>query len=270
LRNITLKGIATNTVPLVTVAGGHLVLEADAVIKDDTTTCVIPDGGYGILTYGGGVHVQSGTFTMNGGTISGNSVKSGTFGGGVFVEVTGAFTMNGGDISGNSAGGGGGVFVGFFNPLLTYTGSNTGTFMMNGGTISGNSATNPSGDAYLFNPGGGVYVDTDGMFTMTGSAVISGNTTIYNSNQGDADVFGGGVYVRRDGVFTKSGNSTIYGYSAGDSNSNKVVGTDGSSILANKGHAAYAKADSKQRNGMAAEGVDMRYRVSGQGDTGWE
>ena len=85
---------------------------------------------------GGGVYVYGGTFTMSGGTISGNTGGNG--GGGVYVS-SGTFTMNGGEISGNTArmdvappisgntaGEGGGVYV------------YGGTFIPNGGTVSGN------------------------------------------------------------------------------------------------------------------------------------
>jgi hypothetical protein len=49
---------------------------------------------------GGGVHTD-GTFTMTGGTISGNDATSGN-GGGVNVSVNGTFTKSGGTIFGNS------------------------------------------------------------------------------------------------------------------------------------------------------------------------
>jgi uncharacterized repeat protein (TIGR02543 family) len=131
--NVTLQGRSDNTAPLVTVAG-TLVMNRGAKITGNSA-------------YRGGVSVFNGTFTMNGGTISGNSASSDDGGGGVFV-FNGTFTMNGGTISGNSAssrGVGGGVFV------------SNGTFTMNGGTISGNSV-----DTF---GGGGVYVD-HGEFTM--------------------------------------------------------------------------------------------------------
>jgi hypothetical protein len=55
-----------------------------------------------------GVYVGDGTFTMTGGTISGNTSSSG---GGVYVR-DGTFTMSGGTISGNTAAHcGGGVYV---------------------------------------------------------------------------------------------------------------------------------------------------------------
>ena len=106
-------------------------------------------GGWTDQLYCGGVHVsKSGTFTMNGGTISDNRTGTGGGGGGVCLN-SGTFTMNGGTISHNSAKDGGGVYV-----------SDSGTFTMNGGTISDNSGRN----------GGGVCLG--GTFTMTGGTII--------------------------------------------------------------------------------------------------
>lgn len=77
---------------------GHLTLidsENDAVLQQGTIQ-------------GGGVRVV-GAFTMNGGTIEGNTAEDG---GGVNIEKDGTFTMNGGRISGNRVtGNGGGVYV---------------------------------------------------------------------------------------------------------------------------------------------------------------
>ncbi|GHV92661.1 hypothetical protein AGMMS50268_31640 [Spirochaetia bacterium] len=61
---------------------------------------------------GGGVYVE-GTFTMREGTISGNTADNlagSGYGGGVYVTGT-SFTMSGGSISGNTANSGGGVYV---------------------------------------------------------------------------------------------------------------------------------------------------------------
>jgi uncharacterized repeat protein (TIGR02543 family) len=203
--NVSLYGLDNNTTPLVQVNnGGTLVMNDGSKISGNTTS-----NNYSFSYYyspGGGVYVNSGgTFTMNGGEISGNSTfpyYSNASGGGVLV-YNGTFTMNGGMISSNSAttsGYGGGVFMysgtftmngGAINNN-TATGGNggggvyvlTGTFTMSGGTINGNSATNSSG--------GGVYVDSGGTFTMS-SGTISDNT----SNQG------GGIY--NSGTFTVSG-----------------------------------------------------------------
>jgi hypothetical protein len=125
----------------------------------------------GNWSYRGGVYVGGGTFTLNGGIIGGNSASIN--GGGVYVSG-GTFTMKGGTISGNTASGsrgfqpGGGVYI-----------EKNGVFTMEGGTISENTASN----------GGGVYID-EGTFTMTGGT-ISGN---------EGKDGGGGVYVR--GTFT--------------------------------------------------------------------
>jgi hypothetical protein len=67
---------------------------------------------------------------MQGGEISGNTVQGGdwVYGGGVRVDK-GTFTMEGGAISGNTAGRGGGVMV-----------ESNSTFTMQGGTIYGSAA----------------------------------------------------------------------------------------------------------------------------------
>ena len=169
--NIVLKGKREYIYLLVSVIGGNLILNDGSKIT------------------GGGVSVNYGTFTMNGGTISGNTI--GSPGGGVSIANGGTFTMNGGTISGNTAatassgGSGGGVHV---------TG---GTFTMNGGVISGNTAPQD---------GGGVFINAEGTFTMNGG-IISGNT---------ARLYGGGVFSSVNGTFTMhggtiSGNTAFYG-----------------------------------------------------------
>jgi uncharacterized repeat protein (TIGR02543 family) len=167
--NITLQGRSDSAASLVIVgSGGTLVMNSGSRITGKTNSSNGSSHG-GVDVYGGGM------FTMNGGTISGNSA---TWGGGVFVG--GTFTMNGGTISGNSASNyGGGVYV-------------LGTFTMSGGTISGNSVSGTGG--------GGVMVD-GGAFTMSGGT-ISGNSSNY----------GGGVYVHTTGgTFIKQSGGVIYG-----------------------------------------------------------
>ena len=136
---------------------------------------------------GGGVYVESGTFNMNDGTISGNKAKNekasnDTNGGGVYVNKSGTFNMNAGAISANTATNtdsknttyGGGVYV------------SGGTFTMNGHatSVTGNTATN----------GGGVYVSS-GTFNMN-DGKISGNT-------------GNGVFVHNNATFTVSKTPTV-------------------------------------------------------------
>ncbi|GAB6391969.1 MAG: putative lipoprotein [Treponematales bacterium] len=93
----------------------HTFIMNDGVISENTTA-----------ERGGGV--SAGIFTMNGGTISGNSTQ---YGGGVNA---GTFTMKGGTISGNTAREGGGVRV-----------RSDGKFIKTGGIIYGSNA--PDGQA---------------------------------------------------------------------------------------------------------------------------
>ena len=162
---ITLRGVGANR----TISSGFTVGSGATLVLDNNITLsqgvAVNDGGSFIMnngsaitsvsSYYNGVAIKYGTFTMNGGTISGNSGR------GVYVE-SGTFTMNGGTISRNTTDrGGGGVSVG------------SGTFTMTVGTISGNTAGR----------GGGVFVER-GTFTMS-DGTISGNTARE----------GGGVFV---------------------------------------------------------------------------
>ena len=117
----------------------------------DTDTVKYVTGGYITGGGGGGVYVgNSGTFTMAGGTIIGNTASAG---GG--VNNWGTFNMQGGKITENTANGGdggGGVF-------------NGGTFTMSGGSITNNTAS-------VF--GGGVY--NYGTFKLSGAPTIKNNT----------------------------------------------------------------------------------------------
>ena len=131
----------------------------DTIVVYGTLYLYDKKNNFGKITHAGtkmgGVYIETnGSFTMNGGTITGNNIS---YGGGVFNY--GTFTMNGGKIEGNKASEGGGVY-------------NAGTFKMNEGTIEGNKAEF----------GGGVY--NAGTFTMT-EGTIKDNTAYEK---------GGGVY----------------------------------------------------------------------------
>jgi hypothetical protein len=221
---VALVGVSGNKAPVVVVKkDGTFIMNGGSI------------SGNSIKGSGSGVDVQGGTFTMNGGSISGNSVwGDGGSGGGVYVRG-GTFTMSDGTISGNSAhcyyGRGGGVCV--FD----------GTFTMSGGTISGNSTQ--SGGA---NYGGGVYVkggtftmndgsisrnssygDGGGVCVMDGTFTMSGGTISGNSSQSLRG--GGGVYVE-DGTFTMS-DGTISGNSVAE-DSDSVYG-DGGGVYVRSG-----------------------------------
>jgi uncharacterized repeat protein (TIGR02543 family) len=233
--NVTLQGRSDNTASLVRVnSGGSLVMNTGSKVSGNT---VSKD-----YAHGGGVYV-SGTFTMNGGDISNNSIYSYYGGGGVHIDSNGTFTMSGGKIKNNSA--------------YNYSSSNStngggvsvwgGVFTMNGGEVSDNSAYN-----YDSNPssyGGGVDV-YGGMFTMSGGT-ISGNTASY----------GGGVYV--SGSFIKQSNGIIYGSNASSGLKNTASYGD------NNGHAVYVSGSVKKRNTTAGSDVTMNSAVSGSAG-GWE
>jgi hypothetical protein len=169
---------------------------------------------------GGGVFVNSGTFTMEGSAlVSGNTAS---YGGG--VHNGGTFTMQDTAwVSGNTASSsGGGVYIG------------EGTFTMQGfASVSGNMASY----------GGGVNVISGGTFTMQGNASVSGST---------AGV-GGGVYVSsgfEGTTFIKKG-GTIYGDTdtthTADSTENTATGGSGHAVLGG----------SKKRNSTAGPTVNL-------------
>jgi uncharacterized repeat protein (TIGR02543 family) len=231
--NITLKGLPTNDNSLLLVSGASasLRMKAGAKISGNTTSGLMGSGvsvvlggsfsmeggeisGNTAAFGGGGVSVLGSSFSMEGGKISGNTATFG--GGGVDVLGNGNFTMSGGEISGNrTTMSGGGVSVGgsfsmeggkISGNIVSTTGGggvavNDGSFSMEGGEISGNKA--------VF--GGGVDVFGSGSFTMSGGE-ISGNTATAASSAGYG---GGGVYVY-SGAFTMeggkiSGNTAFHG-----------------------------------------------------------
>jgi hypothetical protein len=287
---VTLKGLNSGERLVVIKSGGAFTLEEEAAVRDNT---------------GGGVYVDGGTLTMNGGAISGNAVSSttrNTYGGGVYLNG-GTFTMNGGVVGNNSAStAGGGVYL------------NGGTFAMSDGTISGNSASSRGGGVYSSggtvtvsggaisgNSGGGVY-SSGGTVTMSGGA-ISGNT---NSSGGGVSVIsgtftmsggtisgntastnGGGVFAS-SGTFTMSGGE-IGGNTASANGGGVYAGPSGtftkqsggviyggSDRAAPKNSASYGSAvyvskgnASYERNRTAGEDVSLDSGVSGRAG-GWE
>ena len=139
-------------------------------------------------TYGGGVYVDAGSFTMYGGSIYGNSLsaKYSASGGAVYAKSASnnsqkaSFTLYAGSIYGNSASSGGGVWVGEPSDIK-----------MTGGSIYGNKAIN----------GGGLYVNGWANVLLSGGS-ITGNTAS----------LGGGVYQNNTSVPVElSGNIQIIG-----------------------------------------------------------
>ncbi|MDR1468225.1 MAG: hypothetical protein LBT00_02905 [Spirochaetaceae bacterium] len=271
LRNITLKGLGilvgstwtnANKTALIRV-DGTLNLESGAAITGNTNIAsYMADvtGAGPICSNGGGVHVSAGgTFTMNGGTISGNTISGGNKnirlgGSGAGVYTAGTFTMNGGSISDNTnkalwgdvdtaktsekrygQGGGGGVFV-----------SIGGKFTMKDGTISGNTSNGSMNNNQLISRynGGGVYVcgslqtyddveygkSGSSEFIMEGGT-ISGNTA--NS--------GGGVYVYSVGVFTMKGGTISGNKATGDLLLSRYPGAGGGVYASSHGDYGYGQ-----------------------------
>ena len=169
---------------------------------------------------GAGVRMyNNGTFNMYGGNITGNEAKNFTsnsenvgIGGGVCMEKNSTFNMYAGTISKNTGEYGGGVY--------SYDGS---VFNMSGGTIENNQAT---GKNTAFGGGGGVNI-VGNTFNMSGGTIRDNNTNAYgggvyvgsNFNMtggeitgNEANKFGGGVYVKSAygmGHFTVSGSAKV-------------------------------------------------------------
>jgi hypothetical protein len=269
IQDLTLKGRTSNSVPVVRVnSGGTLVMKAGSRITGNTSSSDI-----------GGVYINDGTFTMNGGAVSGNSAY---ISGGVYING-GTFTMSGGAVSDNSStssggNGGGGVVV-----------VSQGTFKMNGGEVRGNKS-----NAY----GGGVFASTNAVFTMSGGAV-SGNSVSGRKEGGGVHLNsatfmmsgggvsgnsagsggGGGVFVSTGGIFNMSGgevraNTASKGggvYLAGKSftmSGGVIYGSEaggGKANTANDGKSAaiYNDGDSVEPDDLVTDGmrdttIDMR------------
>lgn len=158
----------------ITMTGTGPAIKLDGTSAGNRASLIITDCmGEGKITHAEGktgpaVKVCGyGSFTMYGGTITGNHANGS--GGGVCIEGTnGSFTMYGGSITNNSAtGSGGGVYV---------DGKNS-SFTMYGGTITNNSAKNS---------GGGVYVGSENQkyVWVGGNAQIAGNTADSKTDSG--------------------------------------------------------------------------------------
>jgi uncharacterized repeat protein (TIGR02543 family) len=196
--------------------GGSFTMRNGSIEGHNGEGVYVANGGIFIMRNGsiegnngdGGVRAN-GIFTMEGGSIKGNTAF--TSGGGVSID--GIFTMEGGSIEGNTGFRGGGVHI-----------YSDGTFIMKNGSIKDNTASDSD------RGGGGVYINDGGTFTME-------NGSIEDNTASDC---GGGVYVHGEyaywigtyiyGTFTMKGGS-IEGNTASDS---------GGGVFLNN-HAAFSK-----------------------------
>jgi len=240
--------------------GGSLVMNDGAVLRNNAN-----------LSHGGGVRLEGGTFTMNGGSIAYNTTDN--RGGGVHIN-DGIFNMNGGEISGNTAATGGGVRINNATAVFTMQGgkisdnvattgtggvSVIGTFIMNGGEISNNTAGTTSGGistggTFTMNTGkiigntagtdaGGVRV-TDGTFTMN-DGEISGNTA---NNDGGGIKVTGGTFTMQDGKII--GNTALDGGGMDVSGSSTTVTMNGGEISGNVATKIEGNTDAGRGGGM--------------------
>jgi fibronectin type 3 domain-containing protein len=194
--NITINRSGSTGNSLVQVnSGSTLIMNTGSKITGNRYFLTYPDNG---RSYGGGVYINGGTFTMNGGEISDNCAY---YGSGVCVN-SGTFTMNGGKITANinDEGYGGGVFI-----------NNGANFIMAGGEISANATIkNVSG---VSSRGGGVY-SSGGSFRMSGGVIYGSNASASLRNVATT----GAALYRSSGTaqygtssgstFTSSGNLT--------------------------------------------------------------
>lgn len=167
---------------------------------------------------GAGVEIQNGTFTMYGGTISDNHAEyagSNYGGGGVCAQTSGTFTMYGGTINNNhSATDAGGVMV-----------WGGGAMNIDGGTIRDNTADEA---------GGGIRTNSY-KFIISGNSVIENNTAVkgggvyYGSSSNTMTISdsarisdntatgnGGGIYFDNKGSLTMNGGSITGNTATGD------------------------------------------------------
>lgn len=168
---------------------------------------------------GAGVEIQNGTFKMYGGTISDNyEENAGSYygGGGVCAHTSGTFTMYGGTISNNhSEADAGGVTV-----------WGGGAMNIDGGTIRDNTADGS---------GGGICTNSN-EFKISGNSVIENNTAVmgggvfyhgYSSSNmtisesarisgNTATGNGGGIYFKNEGTLTMNGGSISGNTTTGD------------------------------------------------------
>lgn len=140
--------------------GGNVITVKGTMTLKDSSTDTVADqgritGGNSSSATGGGVLVNSSSFTMQGGNITGNrNTNDSQGGGGVLLNGNGSFSMQGGSIANNEAlNWGGGVYS-----------SSSGDFTMTGGSITGNKSAQ-----------GGVFSYSS--ISLGGTAVIQGNMT---------------------------------------------------------------------------------------------
>nr|MCR4670744.1 Ig-like domain-containing protein [Saccharofermentans sp.] len=159
----------------VNIDGGKFTMNGGSIDQNNASGYMsmgtrITGTGAGVYIQYNSAHRRLGTFEMNGGVIKdngkGNYGEADVYyGGGVYVGSNCTFTMNGGTISGNSASqNGGGVYIQTYNG----TGAN---FVLNGGTITDNTGAG----IYIPNTNSVLTLGGSDIITVTGNKDASGN-----------------------------------------------------------------------------------------------
>lgn len=205
----------------VTMNGGSVQGNTAIGTTTDTETVVGKGSGVYVATSS-----ESYTFTMTGGSVTGNgteTVVSSSIGS-VYVDTGSHFKLQSkGNITGNytSANGAGVAIAGKLSMSGGYIQNNTttadggGVYVLEGGTLVMNTTTSINGNAAA--NGGGVYVD-GGTFTMK-KGTISSNT---------ATTYGAGVYLL-DGTFAMNDGSIS---NHGDADNSIAGATEGAGVYA--------------------------------------
>lgn len=145
------------------VRGGGLYIRGGSVTMYDGVAISGNNGG----SYGGGVHIRSnGSFTMEGGKITNNTVSGGWNGGaGVHLDDYGTFTMKGGSITENvDAANGDSVGV---------MANDHATLDLQGGTIAGNGSNQSNTTTYAVMCGGKSTIKLSGGISISGKSTGS-------------------------------------------------------------------------------------------------
>ena len=247
---------------------GHVLnVAGNLTIADystDKTGLVTGGKTSGDVVFGSAAYVNGGTFTLSGGTITGNTATAETTVYGLAVSVVngGTFNMTGGKISNHTN-----------TDVVTYGGGVcvylNGQFNMTGGTITGNTAVY----------GGGVAcydMETGATAINVAKGTIDGNSAL-SGNSGEAVPGGGGICIYKHGNAIISGgeicrnttNSTGAGiYVLGDSNTSKLTINGGRihhNVAAATDRAVYGGGVAlvKDLDKRAEEGVEISATMSG-------
>ena len=148
----------------------------------------------GVFLVGTTNHIDPPSFTMHGGTISDNTAgASDGGGGGVYVGEKCSFTMDGGAITDNTAtaGNGGGIYIHF----------NAGRVSISNATITGNKASATGNTSY--GHGGGIYSERG--VTVKGVTITGNNSTFEGGG-----IYGKGAITLTDATVTDNNRYDVY------------------------------------------------------------